>query len=123
MLDRGPAKPGDLVVIDAATQYEGYAADITRTIPVSGKYTAAQRQLYQLVRDAQAATERNAKAGMSRAASVDSSVRIRAAGLAQLGLIESVDATYDPPDAPAGRARRGGGWSAGAVAQAGQASG
>jgi len=78
-------------------QYEGYAADITRTIPVSGKYTPAQRQLYQLVRDAQAATERNAKAGMSRAASVDSSVAIRAAGLARLGLIESVDATYDPP--------------------------
>ena len=61
MLDRGPARPGDLVVIDAATQYDGYAADVTRTIPVSGKYTAAQRQLYQLVRDAQAATERNAK--------------------------------------------------------------
>lgn len=103
MLDRGPAIPGDLVVIDAATQYEGYAADVTRTIPVSGKYTPAQRQLYQLVRDAQAATERNAQPGMSRAASVDSSVVVRAAGLARLGLIESVDATYDPPAAPAGR--------------------
>jgi Xaa-Pro aminopeptidase len=107
MLDRGPAKPGDLVVIDAATQYEGYAADVTRTIPVSGKYTPAQRQLYQLVRNAQAATERNAKPGMARAASVDSSVAIRAAGLARLGLIESVDATYDPP-VTAGRGGRGG---------------
>jgi Xaa-Pro aminopeptidase len=95
MLDRGPARPGDLVVIDAATQYEGYAADVTRTIPVSGRYTAAQRQLYQLVRDAQAATERNARSGMSRAASVDSSVVIRAAGLARLGLVESASATYD----------------------------
>jgi len=75
---------------------------------VSGKFTAAQRELYQLVRDAQAATERNAKAGMPRAASVDSSVAIRAAGLARLGLIESVDATYDPPDAPSGRADRAG---------------
>ena len=108
MLDRGPTKPGDLVVIDAATQYEGYAADITRTVPVSGKFTPAQRQLYQLVRDAQAATERNAKAGMSRAASVDSSVVIRAAGLVRLGLIESVDATYDPPDVPVGGGRGGG---------------
>jgi Xaa-Pro aminopeptidase len=107
MLDRGPARPGDLVVIDAATQYEGYAADVTRTIPVSGRYTAAQRQLYQLVRDAQAATERNAKAGMPRAASFDSSVVIRAAGLAKLGLIEGVAATYDPPEAPAGRSGRG----------------
>ena len=103
MLDRGPAKAGDLVVIDAATQFEGYAADITRTIPVSGRFTAPQRQLYQLVLDAQTAVERNAKAGMSRAASVDSSVAIRAAGLARFGLIESVDATYDPPDVPAGR--------------------
>ena len=107
MLDRGPAKPGDLVVIDAATQFEGYAADITRTIPVSGKFTPAQRQLYQLVLASQAATERNARAGMSRAASVDSSVAIRAAGLAKLGLIESVDATYDPPDAPVGGGRGG----------------
>jgi hypothetical protein len=44
---------------------------------------------------------------MPRAASVDSSVTIRATGLAKLGLIESVDATYDPPEAPAGRAGRG----------------
>ena len=107
MLDRGPARSGDLVVIDAATQYEGYAADVTRTIPVSGTYTPAQRQLYQLVRDAQAATERNARPGMSRAASVDSSVAVRAAGLARLGLIESVDATYDPPVAAPGRGGRG----------------
>ncbi len=107
MLDRGPAKPGDLVVIDAATQFEGYAADITRTIPVSGKFTVPQRQLYQLVLASQLATERNARAGMSRAASVDSSVEIRAAGLAKLGLIESVDATYDPPDVPVGGGRGG----------------
>ena len=97
MLDRGPTRPGDLVVIDAATQYEGYAADVTRAIPLSGRYTVAQKQLYQLVRDAQAATERNAEPGMSRAASVDSAYDVRARGLAQLGLTESVDASYDPP--------------------------
>ena len=44
MKDRNPAKPGDFVVIDAATQYEGYAADVTRTIPVSGSYTARPTQ-------------------------------------------------------------------------------
>jgi Xaa-Pro aminopeptidase len=97
MKDRGATKPGDLVVMDAATEYEGYAADITRTIPVSGTFTAEQRQIYQLVRDAQAAAERNAKPGRSAQAAQDSSVAVRARGLAALGLIESVDATFDPP--------------------------
>jgi Xaa-Pro aminopeptidase len=104
MLDRGPANPGDIVVIDAATQVEGYAADVTRSIPVSGKYTPTQRAIYQLVRDAQAAAERNARLGLPRAAAWDSATAIRAKGLAALGLVESVDATYDPPEAPtAGR--------------------
>ena len=97
MLDRGPARPGDLVVIDAAAQYEGYAADITRSIPVSGRYTARQKELYQLARNAQAAAERNAKPGLPRAAAWDSATALRARGLAALGLIESLDATYDPP--------------------------
>jgi Xaa-Pro aminopeptidase len=97
MKDRGDTKPGDVVVIDAATEYEGYAADITRTIPVSGTYTADQRAMYQLVRDAQAAAERNAVPGKSAAAAQDSSVAVRSRGLAKLGLIESEDATFDPP--------------------------
>jgi Xaa-Pro aminopeptidase len=97
MRDRGDVKPGDVVVMDAATEYEGYAADITRTIPVSGKYTAEQKKIYKLVRDAQAAAERNSKPGMSAAAAQDSSFDIRNRGLAALGLIESADATFDPP--------------------------
>ena len=44
MKDRGATKPGDVVVIDAATEYEGYAADITRTLPISGTFTAEQRE-------------------------------------------------------------------------------
>jgi hypothetical protein len=90
-------EPGDLVVMDAAAEYRGYAADITRTIPVSGTYTAAQRQLYQLVRDAQDIAERFSKPGMSVRAATDSSVALRARGLAALGLVESVDASFDPP--------------------------
>jgi Xaa-Pro aminopeptidase len=97
MKDRGAAKPGDVIVIDAATQYEGYAADVTRTIPVSGTYTPAQRAIYKLVYDAQLAAERNAKPGMSAKASVDSSIAIRAKGLVALGLAESETATFDPP--------------------------
>jgi len=97
MKDRGPAKPGDVVVIDAGTEYEGYAADVTRTVPVSGTFTPAQRALYVLVYDAQLAAERNSKAGMSAKAAVDSSIAIRAKGLVALGLAESEDATFDPP--------------------------
>ncbi|HEY2065037.1 MAG TPA: aminopeptidase P N-terminal domain-containing protein, partial [Gemmatimonadaceae bacterium] len=97
MRDRGDVKPGDVVVMDAATEFEGYAGDVTRTIPVSGTYTAEQRAIYQLVRDAQAAAERNSKPGMSATAAADSAFDVRARGLATLGLVESVDATFDPP--------------------------
>jgi Xaa-Pro aminopeptidase len=97
MKDMGAAKSGDLVVMDAAAEYHGYAADITRTIPVSGTFTPEQKQIYQLIRDAQDVAERNSKPGMRAQLAQDSSVIVRAAGLAALGLIESVDATFDPP--------------------------
>lgn len=97
MLDTATAKPGDLVVMDAATQYEGYAADITRTLPVSGTFSPAQRKIYQLVRDAQRAAERAARPGASEAAAEDSSYVVRARGLAALGLIDSAHAIIDPP--------------------------
>ena len=97
MRNRGDLKPGELVVIDAATEYEGYAADVTRSIPVSGTYTPEQREMYQLVLDAQLAAERNSRVGMSSIAAQDSSEDVRARGLAKLGLIESVDASIDMP--------------------------
>lgn len=87
-------KAGDLLLIDAAASFAGYAADITRTFPVSGRFTPEQREVYQVVRDAQSAAERTAKIGtpwrdVSRAAS-----QVIAQGLARLGLIESDTATY-----------------------------
>ncbi|HEX6048439.1 MAG TPA: Xaa-Pro aminopeptidase [Gemmatimonadaceae bacterium] len=97
MKSRGSAKPGDVIVIDAGTEYEGYTADVTRTIPVSGTFTGEQRALYQLVYEAQLAAERNSRAGMSARASVDSSIAVRARGLVALGLAESLDATLDLP--------------------------
>jgi Xaa-Pro aminopeptidase len=97
MKDDGPARAGDLVVMDAAAEYEGYAADITRTIPVSGTFTPAQRAIYQLVRDAQAAAEREVRPGGSARAAEDSAFAVRARGLAKLGLIDSVTAMIDPP--------------------------
>lgn len=97
MKNRREVRPGEVVVIDAAAEYDGYAADVTRTLPIDGKYTAEQRAIYQLVRDGQAAAERNSKPGMSMQAAQDSSLDVRARGLAALGLVESADATFDPP--------------------------
>lgn len=96
MKDRRLMQPGELVVIDAGAEYQGYTADVTRTLPVSGTYTPEQRAVYQIVRDAQAAAERNSRAGLTMRAALDSAVAVRARGLAALGLIQSPDATYDP---------------------------
>lgn len=86
---------GDVVVMDVGAQYQGYAADITRSFPVSGTFTPEQRAIYQVVRDAQAAAERNAKPGAPARAMSDSARAVIAAGLARLGLIESPTAAYD----------------------------
>ncbi len=54
---------GELVVIDAAAQCDGYASDITRTVPVGGKFTPRQRELYQIVLGAQKAAIAAVKPG------------------------------------------------------------
>ena len=97
MKDRRQMHPGELVVIDAGAEYGGYAGDITRTLPVSGTYSPDQRSIYQVVLDAEKAAERNVGPGMSIQAAEDSSLAVRARGLAQLGLVESPTATMDPP--------------------------
>ena len=59
------AEAGALVLMDVGAAWQGYTADVTRTVPVSGRFTPAQRAVYQLVRDAQAAAERLARPGAS----------------------------------------------------------
>lgn len=88
-------KPGDLVVMDMAASFDGYSADITRTIPVSGRFTDAQRDIYEVVLAAQLAAERQVRAGAPARAMTDSANAVLRAGLARLGLIESGGATYD----------------------------
>jgi len=56
---------GELLLIDAGAECAGYAADITRTIPVGGKFTARQRQLYEIVLGAQRAVIAAVKPGMT----------------------------------------------------------
>jgi Xaa-Pro aminopeptidase len=55
---------GDLVVVDAAGSYSGYASDVTRTLPVNGRFTPRQREIYEVVRGAQAAAIAAAKPGV-----------------------------------------------------------
>lgn len=96
---------GEVVVMDVGAGWAGYAADVTRTIPVSGRFTPDQRVVYQIVRDAQAAAERVASPGVPYAAWRDSAQAIIARGVARLGLTEGVDATFDPPWAEQCRSR------------------
>jgi Xaa-Pro aminopeptidase len=93
--DDRPMRAGELVVLDIGASYAGYAADVTRTLPVSGRFTTEQRALYQIVRDAQAAAERAAAPGASWLAVQDSARVTLAAGLTRLGLIDAPDATYE----------------------------
>jgi Xaa-Pro aminopeptidase len=88
---------GDVVVVDIGSSYGGYAADITRTYPVNGRFSAAQREIYQLVRDAQAAAEAMAGPGVSMGEMNARASTVLSQGLARLGLIEAPDATFETP--------------------------
>jgi Xaa-Pro aminopeptidase len=99
---------GEVAVMDIGASYRGYAADVTRTVPVSGKFTAEQRQIYQLVRDAQAAAERQAKLAAPARLMDDSSRAVLAKGLAALGLVESPDAAFDAAPGQCTRPAAGG---------------
>jgi Xaa-Pro aminopeptidase len=85
----------DLVVMDIGASYKGYAADVTRTIPATGHFSPSQRDVYQIVRDAQAAAERQLKLGAPARMMNDSANVVLANGLARLKLIDSPSATYD----------------------------
>ena len=86
---------GEMLVMDIGASYRGYSADVTRSVPVSGTFTANQRAIYQIVRDAQAAAEAAATPGVPKQTLATAASRTLAEGLAKLGLIESPNATYE----------------------------
>jgi Xaa-Pro aminopeptidase len=98
MEDSRVMRDGELLLIDAATSYAHYSADVTRTFPVSGRFTPAQRDIYQIVLQAQDAFVRQIRPGVSVQVASDSGRAVVAKGLARLGLIESADAPVDPPE-------------------------
>lgn len=86
---------GDVIVMDIGAAYRGYTADVTRTVPATGTFSPAQREIYTAVRTAQAAAENAARVNgpaMALSAAANASLQ---ASLARLGLIEAVGATYD----------------------------
>lgn len=79
---------GDLLLIDAGAECDHYAADITRTFPVSGRFSDAQRQLYQLVLDAQYAAIAEVKPGATWIQPHEAAVEVLTRGLVKLGLLK-----------------------------------
>lgn len=92
-------RDGDLVLIDAGMERDGYAADITRTVPVNGRFSAAQRAVYDVVLAAQTAALEQVAPGASFNAPHEAATRVLVAGLVSLGLLEgSVDALIESGD-------------------------
>ena len=86
--NKAVAKDGDLVLIDAGAEFRGYAADITRTFPVNGRFTAAQRALHDLVGEAQRAALAQARPGVPYEAGHHAAVETLTEGLLKLGLLK-----------------------------------
>jgi Xaa-Pro aminopeptidase len=90
--NNAPLRDGDLLLIDAGAEFECYASDITRTFPVNGKFSPAQRALYDVVLAAQRAAIAEVRAGRPFIAYHDAAVRVITAGLIKLGLLKgSID--------------------------------
>ncbi|MFQ6313707.1 aminopeptidase P N-terminal domain-containing protein [Lysobacter capsici] len=82
------SRDGDLVLIDAGAEYRGYAADITRTFPINGRFSPAQRALHDLVGAAQAAALAQARPGLPYEAGHLAAVETLTEGLLRLGLLK-----------------------------------
>jgi Xaa-Pro aminopeptidase len=82
-----PLRDGDLLLIDAAAEFGSYAADITRTFPVNGRFSAAQKDAYELVLAAQAEAIAAVRPGNHWNAPHEVAVRVLTQGMVDLGLL------------------------------------
>lgn len=83
-----PLKDGDLILIDAGAEYQGYASDITRTFPVNGKFSPAQREVYDVVLDVQKKCIDFTVVGNTHQQRQDYSIELLTEGMKQLGLLK-----------------------------------
>jgi Xaa-Pro aminopeptidase len=83
-----PLKAGQLCLIDAGCELDGYASDVTRTFPADGRFGAAQRELYELVEAAQAAAVAATRPGARLRDAHAAAVRVLAQGMLDTGLLD-----------------------------------
>ena len=94
--NRDRLKDGDLLLIDAGCEFEGYAGDITRTFPVNGRFTPAQRAVYDIVLEAELAGIAAVQPGAAWNAPADAALRVLVQGLVDLKLLTgSVDGNIE----------------------------
>ena len=86
--DNAPVRNGELVLIDAGCELDGYASDITRTFPANGKFSGPQRALYELVLASQEAAAAVTKAGARFTDPHEASVKVLAQGMLDTGLLD-----------------------------------
>ena len=80
-------RDGDLLLIDAGAEYQGYASDITRTFPVNGRFTTAQREVYEVVLETQLACVEMVKPGVTMEDLNQRATTMLTAGMVRLGLL------------------------------------
>ncbi|MEO6654773.1 MAG: aminopeptidase P N-terminal domain-containing protein [Pyrinomonadaceae bacterium] len=83
-----PLQDGDLILIDAGAEFEGYASDITRTFPVNGLFSEAQREVYDVVLDVQEQCIEYTKTGNTVKARQELSIELLTEGMKKLGLLK-----------------------------------
>ncbi len=81
-------RPGELCLIDAGCEWEGYASDITRTFPATGKFSGPQRVLYEIVLAAQKAAQEATRPGARQRDAHHAALRILSQGLLDVGLLK-----------------------------------
>ena len=90
---------GELLLIDAGCELDGYASDITRTFPVNGRFSGAQREVYEMVLAAQDAAREATRPGAHWNEPHDAAVKVLAQGMLDLGLIKgSLDGVLENGD-------------------------
>ncbi|MDB5896848.1 MAG: pepP, partial [Ramlibacter sp.] len=87
--DVAPVRAGELVLIDAGCELDGYASDITRTFPADGKFTGPQRALYDLVLASQEAAVAATRAGARFTDPHEAAVKVLAQGMLDVGLLDA----------------------------------